>query len=345
MRSLLSGRSDAESGAHREIAALTQALQAAAFTSDTAESEWFVQALSERGDVLDEEDADRIIAFVFVWILGFEAAASTWVHDRQMRAALAARMVRDATSTGARIDACTDISVFEHSVEAEFRIANVPPESDYGVWIRQFSSVLRETSTGSWWVKVDGTITVNRPCEQLDDLEGDALVLADALVQAEERLLEEAVHERERQSQIVSRKALLDSEVAALRDDWPSWVAAISWSNVPTGGSDARWLVTLTPAASRVRIDRADDQPAGNSVRGVDLIRADARIEQSYGTGTSSEIGIEPVMPAGSLIGILRDLDPHVAPAIELEAQHATQMEKKRQASVRRITSLIAEQN
>ncbi|RLK52493.1 hypothetical protein C7474_0433 [Microbacterium telephonicum] len=323
---------------------MTQALQAAAFTSDTAEAEWFVQALSERGDVLDHDDADRVIAFVFVWILGFEAAASTWVSDRQLRAALAARMVRDNRNTEASIDACTDISVSERSAEATFRIANVPSESDYPVWSIQLQSVLRETASGSWWVKNDGTVTVNRPREQLEDLEGDFVTLTDALALAEKRMLEEAVHERERRIVTATRKAELDAEVGALRDDWPDWVARISWSNARTSGSEERWIVTLTPEASRVRIDRADAPSAKKTVSVADLIRGHARIEQCYGIGSSSEIGIEPVMPAGSLISILQDLDHDVAASIKFEAERATQAENQRQATLNRINSLIGDQ-
>lgn len=88
-----------------QIGELQATMDAAAFSTDPADAQWFTTTTAEHGDVLDAEDAERVLTFSFEWITEYERAAATWTPDRHHRADIAARLTRSQDGP-ARIHDC-----------------------------------------------------------------------------------------------------------------------------------------------------------------------------------------------------------------------------------------------
>lgn len=335
VRSQRAGRNEAQA----EVAALKSTLQASAFAPDVAEAEWFIKAIAERGDVHDQEDADRAISFAFVWILGFEAAAATWVSDRQHRAALAARLVRNADSATARIVDCIDVSIAHDRIKAVFRIADVPTEAAYSDWARHLSTSLRAETTAHWWVKADGTIEVDRPQDEGDKLQDDARLLAVTLSKAETQLAGEQKAVLARAMRLDARKAEIRQDLLRLRSDWPEWVEDISWSNKSMGGTDERWLITLTRRASRIGSAMARHEADSPDVRAMLLDLPE--VTSCYWMGSATLLAVEPVLDPSKLVASLRAIDTAVSRAISDLVMGEDRAEDRRKRILADIRSTI----
>jgi hypothetical protein len=320
-------------------------LDAAAFSQDLAEAEWFTLAIAEPSDLLDADDAERVLSFAFEWIVEYERAAASWTPNRRHRAAVSRRKVRSGDGP-ARIDECLSVDLRYGSIRAIFSIADVPAEKDYSAWARTVDGLLPAGDlTQHWTVFDDGTIEVRRAVKAPSDTADEVEVLSSALKQAD-IVMNEKLQAAAKEDQLGRQKRDEFAEsVAKIRADLPAWVKDIQWSNESFGGGRAEQvLVTLAPGMWSLRFgERAEGGFYDNRTTINDVIRNHELVDQCYGTGGHSEMGIMPVLNAEQLARVFKDVDVVVSRQLEIERKRADEQTAVIVAVKSRIAARLAE--
>lgn len=322
-------------------------LDAAAFSQDLAEAEWFTLAIAEQGDVLNADDAERVLSFAFEWIVEYERAAASWTPDRRHRAAVERRKVSSGNGP-ARIDECISVDFHHGSVRALFRVADVPGEDDYRAWALIVRELLPTRDlTQSWTVFDDGTIEIRRGVEASSGTDDEVEVLSSALKRAHV-----VMHEKRdaaiKKAQLARQKRDEFAEsVKSIRSDLPAWVEDILWSEDGFGGGSVeQLLVTLARDIWQLRFgERTEGSFYDNRTSIMDLIRNHEMIDQCYGTMGPNNLGILPLLDAEQMASVFNDIDVEVRGQIEIERKKKDEQTAAVIAAKARIAAKLAERS
>lgn len=320
-------------------------LDAAAFSQDLAEAEWFTQAVAEQSDVLDSDDAERVLSFVFEWIVEYERAAASWTPNRRHRAALARRSVRSGEGS-ARIDKCLSVDFRHGDIRATFKIADVPAEADYPAWARTLRELLQHTDPNQYWtVFDDGTIEIRRAVDAPSATADEVDVLSSALKQADVVMHEELQASLRKEQLARQRRDEYAESLETIRAGLPVWVKDVQWSDEVFGdGKTEQLLVTLAEDMWKLRFgERTEGSFFDNRKSINDLIRSHELVDQCYGTGGPSDLGITPVLTADQLAHVFKDVDPEVRGQLDQEGKAKDEQTAAVADTKARIAARLAE--
>ena len=330
---------------NRRIDNVQSVLDAAAFSQDLAETEWFILAIAEQSDVLDSDDAERVLSFVFEWIVEYERAAASWTPNRRHRAALARRKVRSGDGP-ARIDKCVSVDFSHGNICATFRLADVPAEAEYPTWARTLGELLPRTDPTQYWaVFDDGTVEVRRTVDAPSATADEVEVLSSALKQAEVVMHEKLQAASKKEQLARQRRDEYAESLETVRAGLPVWVEDVQWSDEGFGGGETeQLLVTLAEDMWKLRIgERTEGSFFDNRKSINDLIRDHELVDQCYGTSGPSDLGIMPVLTAEQLARVFKDVDPEVRGQLELESKAKDEQTAAVVAAKARIAARLAE--
>lgn len=305
---------------HGQLGNMQGVLEAAAFSQDLAEAEWFTLAITEQSEVLSADDAERVLTFAFEWIVEYERAADTWTPDRRHRAAVARRKIGSGNGP-ARIDECTLVDLQHGQIRAVFRIADVPDENDYQLWAKTLRAILPAHDLKQWWTVLDdGTVDVRKAVEAHTELSRDVELLSSALNEASAVMRAELDATREKD--LVAQKKRDDYAVSirTIRDDVPPWIEDIQWSDGWIGGGTTEQLImTLDKQVTRLRFGERTPNSMFDDRKTIREVILDHEIiEQCYWTSGPNGLGILPVLDPEQLTGLFRDLGVVVGEQLEI---------------------------
>lgn len=304
-------RDKVDVAAHKSIAHLETALDAATFVGDAGAAEWFSALRLERGtEIFDDEDAARAIAFVFAWVTGYESTYATWTHDRRLRAAIASRRVR-AGATRASIASATTTSLGDALFETRFVLENVPNVDEYDEWSQALRARLPRAAKPRWMVGADGTVRVTRQADEAQLAVDDVEVLAAALLSVEEDILSQRAVTADKASRLEREAQTMRDAAEEFHSAWPHWVQDISGAQDQQFG--AIWRLHLDPAVGNLHLAEQQDSPLRDVAA---VIRDLDEVDQCWHGPGRGTIGISPSVPAEMLIEILRTADVAVAAAL-----------------------------
>ena len=295
-------------------------LEAAAFSADLAESEWFTTAIADQSDVMNADDAERVLSFSFEWVVEYERAADSWTPNRRHRAAVSRRM----TSSGdgpARIEECVSVDLHHGRVRALFRIADVPADEDgYELWAQKLRGLLPTRDSSQWWtVMDDGTVEIYKAIESNPDFSAVVTVLASALDLAH-AAAREKLEEIHRTDQVAEQKRREYAELfEASRNDLPDWVEDIEWSDAGVGPGSEQLLLTVSEEVGRLKFGERSQHSFFDDRQSLrDLILNHELVQQCYWTGGSHDFGIMPILDAGQLRIVFTHVDAAVREQLEI---------------------------
>lgn len=323
-----------------QLSSIRRVFRQLAFASNVAEAEWFTAAIAERGDVLTAEDADRVLAFAFEWIVECERATEAWTPNRRHRAAVAKRLIRESDCS-AHVDECVSVDLEHGTLKTVFRIADVPAQEDYSKWARALQSILKQPSDGWQFmpdVSDDGTVTLSRPADGSVDFAKEVGLLKAALVQAHQVVTEERLLEQELQRARAQEKADFAEWVAAIRDTLPHWVVSLDSSDEPGGAADGL-KVTVADEVRHLQFGVAtpgayyDDRP-----RIEGLFRDQELIENCWSLGTRNQFLISPVPDLQQLIQVFDAVNP----LVEAQLEDQRRLASKQQELIENVRAQVA---
>jgi hypothetical protein len=297
-----------EDEAGKAIAVLDRQTAEASFAASGAEHEWFRATRKEPDQLLDADDADRVLAFAFSWIVSFEVAASEWTPDRRHRANVAARRVRRG-SEAARIAEVGQVKQASFGTTVRFQLDRVPDEDAYDQWAQVLGRLLPSGDGDRWRVAPDGTVELTTSDGVLPT-QGHVNLLAQALTDVE-RAVEAEVIERaraatEREAQRTHHEAALDP----VRDRVPDWVTSLAWTPSAMPGERPAWAFTVRQDVRRLRFGPPED-PFSVSQDVHALMRAHPQVRRCF-PGKEGSV-ITPLLPAAEIVEVLRSVDTQVS--------------------------------
>jgi hypothetical protein len=289
--------------------------------SDAADAEWFTLAIEEQGDVLNMEDAERVLAFAYEWIVEYERAAESWTPNRRQRAASAARMVR-AEDVPARIHSCLSVDIQNGFIRAVFRIADLPAEDEYSQWVRTVQDILPAYQENLWWdVLDDGTIVANKKAAGSGDFSADVEVLAAALQEGHAALAEKQRLVVQRAEDINRQKAEYAGSIDGIQNRLPEWVEEIEWTPGEFGEHLEQLSIRVTDEVSSLRFGESIQNGHFDRRQSLmDVIRNHELIDQCYGMRGRNMLGVIPVLGAEQLLAVLLASDMKVREQLEIDA-------------------------
>lgn len=202
------------------VVELEEIRHAAAFATDVAEMAWLRQALRDDRAHLDQADAERVVAIVFGWVIGYEEALSTWVGDRRQRAYESVRRTRTGDGPAFIADVAA-VSRLSDGWVAEFVIGDVPEPEGFEHWHQQVGLALG----ARWHLRRDGIARIS--VSSLEALPAEVGRLRDALAQVEAEIHDFAAEQAGRREGRERIRGAAEDELGALEGSWPTWVARV----------------------------------------------------------------------------------------------------------------------
>lgn len=318
-------------------------LDTAAFAPDAAEAEWFMSTIDERGNVLNAEDAERALAFSFEWIVEYERAAESWVPNRRHRADVAARLVGSKEGT-AYIESCLGVELLFSTVQAKFRIGDVPNEDRYPMWSQTVREILPAHKGSIYWtVGDDGTVTVSKLRAEASDFSAQVEVLNDALKQANSLVEDKLRHAAAKVESFEQKKAAFAKSVSAIKEAFPSWVTEVAWSHDRFREDRAEIRLTVADSVSGLTFgDRPTSRFQGDRRGLSDLILDHDSVEQCYATGAKNQLVIAPAPNPQDLLLILKSVDGLVRKQLNLDQRRRDENMSLIVSAKQSIASILA---
>jgi hypothetical protein len=307
----------------RELEALRRARAESCFASSPAEQDWFRVTRAEPRGVLDVDDAERVLHFVFSWVAAFEVAARDWVPDRQYRAAAAARMVRSGDGPAQIADVVTASNGGGIS-EIVFKVVDVPPEPAFDRWQSVLTQLL-SSAEGHWRINPDATVRVSMfDGERVGGAQ--AAALADALAQVEDRIAELDQEARDRQERLAAEATANNDALEQLRSQLPPWVGTVRWEAESRPGDGPAWAFSIPETESLPGDARHGvRQPVQRRILWMEVREAllrDDRVQQCYHSGKASILMLSPAPEPAVLVDILAAADATVSTFLDELSAH-----------------------
>lgn len=303
-----------------------------AFAADVSEAHWFLDTQSSTPEHLEAWEIERIVAFVFSWVVGFEALRRGWAPRRHQRALEATRRVRRSGGPAVVLEVA-GVQTVHDGDELILRCAEVPDGDEYRLWRDELQELLTpgptHTHPRAWQVGDDGTIKRHLKAKNIFDVNADIAYLSAALVAVEEH----TVARRQSDADAVAAAARGVEEKneqarAALRAPGvqvPWWVGEVTWSAPTQYRRSSAWQVRLTEEVDGFSLGGYADRNV-TSVFGRDTFPGFARITWS---AHQRLMELEPAEDASALVEVITSFDRNwIAPAwAQHEAQLARQLE------------------
>lgn len=311
------------------------------FATSAAEHAWVDAIRREPQELLDLDDAERVLSFVFSWITGYEAAISTWVPDRRRRAEIARRQVRQSAGP-AKI---ADVEVFSgstpggHTLNAVFSLRDVPAADSFDEWFRALSGNLRPSTEKRWWVGQDGSVVLKvfggSPGRE------DVANLQQALMVAESMVEDSAAIRRQREEDEAATAAERANEVLGIKDRLPAWVRELRW--VPSGHphllgtSNGGWEVTVDPDVASLDLNDAEEDLSDafqvHRRRTIwEALREHELVQLCFSTRTDSVGIIAPDIQTETLVEILTSIGPDLEERLAKTNKDRVDIESRKHA-------------
>jgi hypothetical protein len=315
-----------------EVAELRDLARDGALAPDGQEYLWFRRLLREKGDLLDENDARRTVAFVFWWVIRLEAVLSTWEPDRQARRDRAQRHVRIgsgpasialASSTPVRGRVLLQQSggtLLPDEWLLTFTLRDVPTDEDYLVWAQCIRELLPPPAGSRWHVRPDGTVLVHVPDEAQISVRVDELR---AVLTRAESVLDERERQRTESRAVVEAECLEYEEELARAGSLPQWVLGVERAVVRS-----EEVVVLTLDESLRIPASVDSIPASFSGQRESLVsRLHAYLRDAAGSCYSDGKGKTAMTAVAPhrLIELLAAADDFVGARLREHAEHEKQ--------------------
>lgn len=302
-----------------EIKAMRRTAAQATFALSPSDHEWFRAARRERSsELLDADDAERILVFVFSWIASFTVAEREWVTDRRHRASVAARRVRRSESVATVAEVQSVVFRWDDDYTVVFGLRDVPQEADFDLWSRALQQLLSaDEREGVWWsVNLDGTVSLSTRAGVVPRAD-DLATLAGAVARADQDAGERARAEEERTQMLQAEAERREAELDTVRDQLPSWVESICWGepdHPPAQGGSWRFAVR------DVRLMRSNDH-AGRTTTSLhgtvgNIIRDHELVDGCFGIGVSNVLAVVPPVDVADLVEILSSANEAAAAMI-----------------------------
>lgn len=308
-----------------QIGEIHSVLNTLTFSLDAAEAEWFLSAIKEQGNLLDADDADRALSFVFDWIVAYERAAESWTPDRRYRRDVGARRVR-STAKPAHIDECLNVDLHLGSVRAIFRIADVPAEDEYQLWAKTLREILpaNNVDNGYWWTVSDaGTVEIEKSLGRDTSFATEVTLLKAALSDAHETLIEKIRILSEQDEARLQQRSSFAQRVENIRDDLPEWVTDIEWPDDGIGGSE-QMVLTVTDEVLNLRFgNRTEGSLSDDRIDIRGLLYKHDLVRECYGLGLGRKFGIMPILDEEQLKRVFGETDELVQERIAANQRRA----------------------
>ncbi|TDV42571.1 hypothetical protein [Actinophytocola oryzae] len=307
---------------------------AQSFAIDPAEYTWYSYLRNVDPITVTSEEARRALAFVFWWIVRWEAINQTIVPETVRRGRRLERLAvkTRATDRPARLESVT---LKRHTVGrrvATFELTDLPPREMYEDWREAFATALMalDRADTRFVALVDDSLSM----EITDDVDAAALVrqLKDLLraTEAQAALLrKQRAQEKERSDE--KRIAFTDA-MAALADQMPAWVEEV----VPTSIENA-----CNGVPFGLQINLADHAREHWGKIG-EVIRAHQLVTAAYTTSSTASIQVEPELDAAGAVTVLRDSDPQVTPYLQAELQRVQDEERAHNELLSRLREAVS---
>lgn len=314
-----------------------------AFSPDAAEAEWFASAISEQGDVLNAEDAERTLAFSFEWIVEYERAADSWTPNRRHRAAVAARMVRSSGGP-AYIESCLGVELQHGSVRATFRIGDVPDEKGYPTWSQTIQEILPERHEGLFWtVFDDGTVAISKERAGANDFSAEVEALDDALKRADSLVKDKLAHAEAKEQVQKQKQTDFAKAIASIQDDLPSWVTEVTLASDGFRANQEEIRLTLEESVSNIRFgDRTPNRFHDDRRDLRDAIIEHESVAQCYGVAQQNQLAITPVLDPQNLLQVLKSADETVRKQLEIDQRRQDENESLVVSARKSIAATLA---
>lgn len=320
------GRVGSSDHQDREIESLRRQSAESSFAPSRAEQDWLSAARRETREVLDEDDAERILNFVFSWIASFEVAAREWVPDRRHRADVAARRQRKDPAAPASVAEVRSID--QHSplrYETQFVLDDVPGESEYRRWADTLRSLLTGEPAGhgiSFW-RVNGDGTVNLSTDDNPPGADHLNALADAVERVELAITEQDQAVAQKAAALKKETAQKEAAIAAAQDQLPFWIDSVVWEPNGRLGGGPSWTLTLSNLTSRHTSPNLSGDSAQMEI--AKALREHELVQQCYGNGETT-LSLEPGLDLSDLLVVLASANEaavgHLAKANDNIEQH-----------------------
>jgi hypothetical protein len=297
-----------------------------AFASSVAEAYWFQQVMTEPDKTrspLTIDDATRTLAFATNWVIGYEAAAETWIPDRIARNERAQRMQRPQREAHAYVDRITDATLDSAmQIAVTFRIGNVPTNFEFDGWRHRVS----RTIGPNWRISNDGTAQTTVRDEAGVDLAFNELSVA--LAATEET---RAAREWKRVEQLMEAEA----GVSGFAQEFQAWSERPEWLLEATLNLDGTQVV--------VRFDRQASGSTRDDRLGLSALQAlfvsDSRVQGCNVASSERTITFRPAIAAQVIIEVI---ESHRNEADQIIAECA-QSWQEAEAAVQRVLARGAE--
>lgn len=326
------GDGKAVKAAKLRIDKLEQREVAVAFAADVSEAHWFLDTQRSTPEHLEDWEVERIVAFVFSWVVGFEALRRGWAPRRHQRALEATRRVRRGRGPAVVLDVA-GVQTVHGGDELILRCADVPCGADYWLWREELQELLTAGPTNThpraWEVGDDGTVKRHLKAEDTFDANADVAYLSAALVAVEEHIVArrqsdaDAVAAAAREVEEKSEQARAALRAPGVQVPW--WVGEVTWSAPTQYRRRSAWQVSL--------IEEVD----GFSLGGYGGLNATSVFGRETFPGFASItwsthrrlMELEPAEDASALVEVITLFDRDwIAPAwAQHEAQLARQFE------------------
>ena len=310
----------------RELEALRRDGAESSFASSPAEQDWFRVTRTEPREVLDTDDAERILHFVFSWVAAFEVTARDWVPDRRYRAAVAARAVRSDTGPARIADVVTASNSGDQS-EAVFRLMDVPPEPQFDRW-RDVLTQLLVPAEGHWRIGQDSTVKVAIiKGERVGGAHVDALT--DALERVEDRITDLDQEARDLEGRLVTEATAHNYALEQLRSQLPPWIGTVNWESKSISGEGPSWALSVPDKGSLPGDYRegghllSQTRTMSGEVR--EALLRDNRVHQCYFSGAPGILKVSPAPEPAILVKILANIQPTISTFLDELEDHQLQ--------------------
>lgn len=313
---------------------LSNTAAAQALAADPAEYVWFADLRSSsQVSSITVEECRRALAFVFWWVVHWEAINATLVpqHVRHLQSIEQEVSTRTRkTVTPARIGSVSsEPSWTPDKYRLVFEIQDVPPYGDhFDMWasaLRKRVDSMQVPSTTNWYF--DSACTVSTMADL--DVNTDDVVtsLGQVLLQVEEDVTASQERASHKAAELQESRDEFYAELASCQERIPSWIEEIYLADQEDG-------VGIMQSRLRIQVTEAvlDAVDIGK------LLRDREEINAAY-SGQGRQFHIAPELPPSRFFDICDTLDAEVSAALE---SHAVESQR-RQQDVNQLNARLAE--
>ncbi|WP_169952958.1 hypothetical protein [Microbispora sp. H11081] len=296
------------------------------FAEDMGEYIWLTSIRREPEFVLGVQDANRVLNFVFWWIVRWETFSQTVVLDRREQWLKSQRLVRPSDDLPASVAGVDIRGRSTHGWRVEIQLKDVPPEAEFREWahhvLKKLGQQIGVDRARYWDLREDGYLCFE------SFLETDL----DQLAQDIRETLEEALSELIQRRKDVEdhRKRIKDREEqlwASIEERVPSWLTAVSLEE----NTVARGVSCVLKISSEV--------PSVGDLS--NKIRGDLLVEQCLYVGMDG-IAIYPELSSAQLLEVLDRVSAYVDARKKERLESDLELAKQKQESLLKLRSSFA---